>query len=205
MGLHVTSVAEIAQKTQGIHGIDYFVYFLNYYQISDDVVEAFLDEIPALESHFSELGNALLVTSIRNIDFYSDVLSWHNIVGLDAKEVCPCLLICTLPPSEFQGGRPQLVRDDSEQPWIILELKEYCRTAEDLRELLRKVVSAISRGEGLKEFEEKDEFTFRNRPIITGQPKVYGITFDIGAAFQKLKSKIPKRRGSLPANYSDED
>jgi hypothetical protein len=92
MGLHVTSVAEIARKSEGVEGIDYYVYFLNYYQFSDEVVDAFVSEIPALESHFSELGNALLVTSLRNLHFAGDVLSWHNIVGLDADAVCPVLL-----------------------------------------------------------------------------------------------------------------
>ena len=205
MGLHVTSVAEIALKTEGIQGVDYFVYFLNYYQISDDVVDAFIKEIPALEGHFSQLGNAVLVTAIKNTDFYSEVLSWHNIVGLDAEVVCPCLLICTLAPSEFNRDEPQQIRDGGERPWVILELRKCCSTAEDLRELLKNVVSAISRGEGLKEFEEKEVFNYGNRPIITGRPKVYGVTFDFGSAFQKVKRKIVKRKQSLPTRYSDED
>jgi len=205
MGLHVTSVAEIASKTEGLRGVDYFVYFLNYYQISDDVVDAFIQEIPALEGHFSKLGNAVLVTSIRNRDFYSDVLSWHNIVGLDAEKVCPCLLICTLAPSEFNQIETKQKSDDGERPWVILELKKYGNTPEDLRELLKKVVSAISRGKGLTEFEESDVFLYENRPIITGKPKLYGVEFDIGSVFQKVKNKISKRKQSLPAKYSGED
>ena len=204
MGLHITSIAEIAPKTEGLKGINYFVYFLNYYQFSSEVVDAFLKEIPALETHFNGLGNALLVTGVKNHDFYSDILSWHNIVGLEAEKVCPCILICTLPPADFGPSKVDHIQTDGQEPWIILELKDYCQTADELITFLKEVVSAISRNEELAFFEEKENFSYNQTPIFVGRPKLYGMSLNFSAILNKTKKRLTKKRSALPPNYDIE-
>jgi hypothetical protein len=205
MGLHVTSVAEIARKSEGVKGINYYVYFLNYYQFSDEVVEAFVSEIPAMESHFSELGNALLITSLRNFHFAGDVLSWHNIVGLDADAVCPCLLICTMPPSAFidvNGTAKKMAFKKDQVPWFILELGKLCSNATELRALVKKVVEAFSRGATLDEFREAEVFNFRKRPIVHGNPTYMGVSLNLGALKDRVSQAVTSRRAKRP-NYRE--
>jgi hypothetical protein len=197
MGLHVTSIAEIARKSGQVDGIRCWVYFLNYYQFSDEVVQAFISEIPALEAHFSKLGNALLVTSIRNVDFYSDVLSWHNVVGLNPEKVCPCLFICTVPPSEFDGSGRRLSQagtQDGEAPWFILELGKLCTNASELRNLVKRVVEAFAEEMSLEDFREEEVFNFRKRPIIHGSPTYLGVSLNLGSLKDRAEQVIKSRR-----------
>lgn len=203
MGLHVTSVAEIADNLGEKGGLNYFVYFLNYYQFSDELVDTFIDEMPALESHFSELGNVVLVSSIKNCDFYSDVLNWHNVTGFDPEDICPCLLISTTPPNVIQAHVPgdgSLTMTDN-QPWAILEIKKLCNNAKDLRELLKKVVAAIARNEDIEFFAKVDTFLYEDRPIITVKPEIYGVRVDLRALLARGRAVISKRRRPLRANY----
>lgn len=207
MGLHVTSVAEIS-GVKNLPEIKYFVYFLNYYQFSDELVDEFLFQLPSLEAHFSKLGNAVLVSGIRNVDFYSDVLSWHNVVGLNPADICPCLLNCSVPPSAFIQGEPRgkLPAAKGDAPWVILELRKLCSNAQELRDLLKSVVEAFARGVPISEFEEGETFQYRKRPIIHGKPKAYGIELDPGALWERsgrrLLKKLRSRRLSIK-DYED--
>ncbi|OUS04482.1 hypothetical protein A9Q96_16230 [Rhodobacterales bacterium 52_120_T64] len=208
MGLHVTSLAEFTNRSDGIRDISYFVYFLNYYQFSDDIVDKFIAEIPTLERHFSELGNALLITSLRNVDFYSEVLSWHNVVGVDPENFGPSFLICTVPPSAFVEGKVDASfdsADTSEIPWIILPLQKFCDNAKDLNQLLKVVVGAMSQNKPLAGFEPDEIFRYMNRPIVSGKPKYLGMEFDLQSLWRTIKKIKLVSKPQLPAIYSDED
>lgn len=184
MGLHVTSLAQIASSAPHLQGIDYFVYILDYYNIGLEVMDTLVAELPNLERHFAELGNAVVVSSVRNIDFANEVLSWHNCFGKDASEICPALLICNLPPQYFlQNEREE--RDET--PWILLQLGELCSTAEDLKKLLQHVVRDIAQGKPLADFEAVGVLDHKNRPIISGKLKYLGVELDHKSLFAKIR------------------
>jgi len=186
MGLHVTSIAQIADKTSNIEGVDYFVYVLNYYQIEDEIITALMSEIPNMQAQFAELGNAVVITGVRNMDFADDVLSWHNVVGLKAEDVCPAILICTLPPHHFLSSEePMAVKDN--QPWILLEIGKLCSSANELKILLQGIVADISKGSPLSNFEASDSVQYGDRPIIRGKLKYLGVELDHKALFKKAK------------------
>lgn len=195
MGLHISSLAQISEVDLGDTSVTYFVYFLNYYQFSDEIVDSFLKELPTLETHFRKLGNAVIITSIQNLDFYSDVISWHNVAGVDPKKFGPCILICDMPPSKFKSKNleyctPSTVGTNT--PWIILPLHEICETASDLSKLLQRIVEAISKNTPLKEFGLDELYLYKKRPVITGKARIGGIEFDFRSAFNKVKSKLKK-------------
>ncbi|WP_346891491.1 hypothetical protein [uncultured Roseibium sp.] len=184
MGLHVTSVAQITSSAPHLQGIDYFVYVLDYYNIGLEVMDALVAELPNLERHFAELGNALIVSSVRNIDFANEVLSWHNCFGKDASEVCPALLICSLPPQYFLDRE----REEQDQaPWILLQLGELCNSTEGLKKLLQQVARDISQGKPLTDFEAVAVLEHQNRPIISGKLKYMGVELDHKALFEKVR------------------
>lgn len=187
MGLHVTSIAKIASSAPHLQGIDYFVYILDYYKIGSEVMHALISELPNLESHFAEIGNAVAVSSVRNIDFANEVLSWHNCFGKDASEVCPAILICSLPPQYFLNDENEVL---DQNPWILLQLGELCRNADELKSLLQKVVRDIAQGKPLADFEVAAPMDHQNRPIFSGKLKYAGVEFDHKALVEKFRRYV---------------
>lgn len=197
MGLHVSSVAQIVNAAPELNAIKYFVYVLDYYRFSDGVMEAVTAELPSLEAHFARLGNAVIVTSVGNMDFASDVLSWHQVVGKDPSQICPAIFISSLPPayfSERRGSEDDYVHYTDEEfdttalvktPWIILELGKLCENKQDVLKILKSVISDISEGNPLSDFEFTGSHEFENRPIVSGKLKYVGVELDIQAAIAK--------------------
>jgi len=199
VGLHVSSVADLGEINTGLEKIKYYLYFLNYYQFSDEVVDAFLAELPELEQHFARLGNAVVITSIENVDFYSETLNWHNICGIDPAEFGPALLICTLPPANFGPDNRVLVDTTEESPWVLLPLKQVCETKDDIISLLKKLVSSIKSGAPIQDFAIDEIYKYKDRPIISGKKLEYrGIEFDLEEAWKKASSRIKKIKGNRP-------
>ncbi len=197
MGLHVSSVVQIANAAPELRNIEYFVYILDYYNFSEGVMEAVTAELPKLEAHFARLGNAVLVASVGNLHFANEVLSWHDVVGRNPKEICPALFICNLPPSYFSEGRSndaEMVSYTDEElnktvslksPWIILELGKLCDNKDDVLAILKSVVSDIADGKALSDFEFTGSHAYESRPIVSGKLRYAGVEFDLRAAIAK--------------------
>ena len=197
MGLHVSSVAQIANAAPELKGIEYFVYILDYYRFSDGLMEGLTAELPVLEEHFNRLGNALLITSIGNVDFFGDVLSWHQVVGMNPEDTCPAIFISTLPPSYFQDNREavsdnvQYTDEDFELtgsikcPWIILKLGDLCESKEDVIKVLKSIISDISNNKPIRDFEYTGTHSYQDRPIISGKLKLYGVELDHNALISR--------------------
>lgn len=170
------------------------MYILDYYQFSDGVMDEITSELPSLEAHFARLGNAVLVTSVGNIDFADDVMSWHQVVGRDPSEICPAIFISSLPPAYFSERRPaendRVEFTDNEfgtsasiqSPWIILELGKLCESKNDVLKLLKSIISDISLNKPLSDFEYTGSHEFENRPIVSGKLKYAGVQLDLQAA-----------------------
>lgn len=195
MGLHVTSVAQIASKAPHLQGIKYFVYVLDYYNLGGEIMDALIAEIPNLESHFANLDNAVAISSVKNIDFANEVLSWHNCLGKDASEVCPAILICTLPPHYFlDGGSTQ--DTDEETPWLLLQLGELCSDVDALKKLLRNIVQDIARGAPLSDFEAGRNFEHEERTIVSGKLKYLGVELDHKELFKKIGARLVRSQNA---------
>ncbi|MEX0970097.1 MAG: hypothetical protein WD046_06600 [Paracoccaceae bacterium] len=190
MGLHVTSVAQITSSAPHLQGINYFVYILDYYNIGNAVMDALIEELPNLERHFARLGNAVVVSSVRNIDFANDVLSWHNCFGKDASEICPAILICSLPPQYFLEREREEI---DQNPWILLQLGELCSSADELKKLLQQVTRDITQGKPLADFEAAAIMDHQNRPIISGKLKYMGVELDHKFLFEKVRSTFKRK------------
>lgn len=100
--------------------------------------------------------------------------SWHNVVGLDAADVCPAILICTLPPHYFLpelrgNARSDTKQNDEGEPWILLELGKLCESTNDLKKLLQTIVAEISKGAPLSNFEASELLQYKDQPIIHGK------------------------------------
>lgn len=175
MGIHLSSLAQINSIVPGFTGTHYFVYLINYYNIEDDVLCKLLASVPEMNANFSKLGNVVPVTSVKNIDFANRELSWDNCFGTDAAEVCPAVLICTLPPLYFipslltkAEGRENGIEADV--PWVLLSLKDRGRNIDDLTKIIHQIVEEFATGADISSFYKiRILHTVDNRPVINAE------------------------------------
>lgn len=175
MGIHLSSIAQINSTSQEFSGIKYFVYLINYYNIDESVIEELLDAVPQMNEKFSKLGNVVSVSSVKNIDFSNDAISWDNCFGLDAGEVCPAILVCTLPPNYFilqaLSGNVRIIDEpDADVPWILLGLGRRGRDIEDLKSIIQRIIEEASTGSDISRFDKKRILqTIDGRPVVNGE------------------------------------
>ena len=131
------------------------------------------------------------MTSVRNRDFSSDVLSWHNICGLKPEEFGPAFLITTLPPSYFLEQNIKRSEEDT-APWVLLPLR-HCKDAGDLRNLLKRLVLNVRENRPLADFETDRIYEFQDRPILTGKAKVGGVELDLNQIMRRAKKGMALR------------
>jgi hypothetical protein len=192
MGIHLSSIAQINSIVPGLTGIRYFVYLINYYNIDDTVIDELLASVPAMDAKFSKLGNIVSVSSVRNLDFANEAISWQNCFGLEADQVCPAILICTLPPIYFI---PRLLtkgadgEDEAEQdvPWILLSLKDRGRNIGELMQIIERIVEEAAMGTDISSFDPKRILrTIDNRPVINAEAAAAGSSLPREDIFKRL-------------------
>ncbi len=172
MGIHLSSIAQINAIDPKLNRIRYFVYLINYYNIDDAVIEELLASVPTMNAEFSKFGNTVSVSTIKNLDFANDSLSWDNCFGVDAGEVCPAILICTLPPFYFLPGlltpgtsRKEGVEQDV--PWVLLSLKDRGKNIEELRQIIQMIVKEFAMGSDISQFNLiRILHTIDRRPVL---------------------------------------
>ncbi|WP_260923222.1 hypothetical protein [Novosphingobium sp. 9] len=193
MGLHLTSIAQINAVQPQLAGVRYFVYIINYYDIEEDVIDELVSSVPKMNAKFSQSGNVVSISALKNLHFGNEALSWDNCFGPEADETCPAILICTLPPFYFI---PKLLaQSDSGQdsaatdvPWILLSLKDRGKDINDLREIIEKVVKEVAAGEDISSFEAvKLLHTIDNRPVINAEIGATGDRLSEANIFRRLE------------------
>jgi len=192
MGIHLSSIAQINSIAPGLSGVRYFIYLINYYDIDDAVINEFLALMPAMGIEFSKLGNTVSVSSIKNLDFANEALSWHNCFGLEADQVCPAILVCTLPPLYFI---PWLLTNDADGekvpeqdvPWVLLSLKGRGRNIADLMQIIQRIVEEIAMGTDISGFDQARILrTIDNRPVINAEASEAGSSLPREDIFKRL-------------------
>ena len=154
-------------------------------------MDALITEIPSLETHLADLNNAFAISLVKNVDFANEVLFWHNCLGKDASELCPEILICTLPPQYFLD-KGCLLNANDEKPWLHLQLGELCADAADLKTLLKKIVQGIARGAPLSDFEAGCSMEHEKQTVTMGTLKDLGVEFDNKELCKKIRSAFGK-------------
>ena len=192
MGIHLSSIAQINSIEPALSGIRYFVYLINYYDIDDTVIDQLLTLVPGMNAEFSKLGNALSVSSVRNLDFANEALSWQNCFGVEADEVCPAILICTLPPLYFLSrlltNRPDDgAGSDQDVPWILLSLKNRGRNINDLKQIIQRIVEEAAMGADISNFDQTRILrTIDGRPVIGAEASETGRSLTHKDVFRRL-------------------
>ena len=125
--------------------------------------------------------------------------------GLPADDLLPAIMITDCEPaslaqaSEF-GPRRQHRGGTANYPerFIILPLRELCKTASDVALLLEKITQDLESGTALQDFEVArlvDETEGGAAEMLSLQPNIAGVGVDLKMAFEWGKAELQKRFG----------
>lgn len=186
MGLYVHSLGEIPAGAERA----YYVYLLDYgwEESLGNAVRANLPRMADLASR----SNAVIVHGPHGVHFEDEVLSWHHVNGQDAKNILPAILITTRHPSTFRGSfdMPRS-KKESKDALLVIPLRQICKSAEDVVELIQHVFEDIKEKKPLSRFRAAK----RMRRGVAGalvdavilQPKIGGVGFDLKKLFTEIK------------------
>lgn len=191
MGLCVSTMRELPTGDRSL-----YIYLLDYGWPTGPYERIFRDNFGALSRRASDTGS-VVVMSDRGVDFANEVLSWHSILGFDAAELLPAILITRTHPKYFESERA-LPNDAHEQfrDLALIPLKRACTTPDDFLQVVSSVFVDLESGLTLKNFRvvEFDTLTEKRAPEAAGllkrvgravilQPNVAGLGVDLKKLF----------------------
>ena len=144
---------------------------------------------------FASENDAVAIQGIPESHFYSELMSWKAVNGIEPKELLPALMITTIHPKYF------LDRDDKqfiggeipEDKLVFIEIANVCKTPQDVVKLIEKVFQDIKDHKEIKDFKVKRELKggigkILNDTIIL-EPNIAGFGVNINNLFKFLNQK----------------
>jgi len=189
MGLHIHSLDNIPNEVDR----DYFVYLLDYGWDGDSLSEA-LNKNYGKMANLAAQNRAVVIKGTSN-HFSDDVFSWHSINGLRGEFVLPAILITNTVPSNFKNTavdvkeNKELYQENGDTKLILIPLKKFCKSADEVISMINQIFENISKGEDLSNFDIlrriKSSRKSRMFDAIILEPNFYGIGVNLKKLFQK--------------------
>ena len=107
MGLKIHSLAEIPDSVSK----NYYLYILDYYNWDEPIGNTLRENFDKI-AEFSANNNSIVIQGIAGSHFYSDLMSWESINGIDPLELLPALMITTLHPKYFINGNNKQLKGE---------------------------------------------------------------------------------------------
>ena len=183
MGLKIHSIGEIPNNVER----GYYIYILNYYNWNEplgEVLSANFDKMANLASR----NDAVVIQGVEGSEFYSDVLSWEGINGMNPEDVLPAIMITTLHPSYFVQNANSIQKGHNypKDKLVLIKLAETCPSPQDVVKLINKIFTDIKNKKELKDFEIiKEQKKGKEEALVDSlllQPNFFGL----GVNFNKI-------------------
>lgn len=192
MGLYVSHLKNLPYGERSL-----YVYLLDYGWPEGPYEKIFRDNFQTMAKRASET-DAIVIASHRGVHFANEVLSWHNVNGMDADTILPAILITKTHPNYFAEST-----DDSESAGgglgdiVLIPLKSACNSPDDFLKLIESVFTDLEKGLELSTFrisqhqlETGNELGFRWKSIKSRlsksfilEPKFAGVGVDLRKLF----------------------
>jgi hypothetical protein len=189
MGLVVRNLDDLPDTSDR----EYFIYLLDY-GWNEPLDQALKDNFDKIATSVSGHKGVVIRRSVEGVHFNDDVLSWHNINGLDAdrEELLPAILITNRHPRIFKE-LAEKNKTDKNISLVIIPLKKFCKTTSDVVNALVKITNDIKDRKDLKDFRVAKEM----KPGV-GNALVKGVILEpnfmgIGFSFNKLIDALKNR------------
>lgn len=192
MGLKINTLAEIPENVSR----SYYLYILDYYNWDEPIGNTLRSSFDKI-AEFAVKNDSVVIQGISESHFYSELMSWESINGIDPKDLLPALLITTIHPKYFLDRDNKDTRGEKipEDKLIFLEIGKICRTPHDVIKLLEKIFKDIKEKKEIKNFQVKKELKpntgkILNETIIL-EPNIGGIGINLNSLFRFLsKGKV---------------
>lgn len=203
MGLKVHSLGELPPDVER----GYYLYLLDY-GWKEPIAKSLWQNRGKI-AELASKNNAVVISGFDGCEFSNEVLSWHNVNGVDGDDVLPAILITSCNPHKFASLNkfPKHLHSSSKgskfsDRLVLVSLKDFCQRDTDVISLLQKIFSDISSNKKLTDFVVYQEIQADGRRTLVDamilQPNFAGIGVDIKVIASFLKSGFSKMRGKIP-------
>lgn len=190
MGLKISTIAELPENVER----KYYLYILDYYNWDEPISKTLRENFDRIAKFASE-NDAVAIQGIPESHFYSELMSWKAVNGIDPKDLLPALMITTIHPKYFlEGNDKQSIGGKiPEDKLVFIEISNVCKTPQDVVKLIEKAFQDIKDQKEIKDFKVKRELKggvgkILNDSIIL-EPNIAGIGVNINNIFKFLQNK----------------
>ena len=188
MGLKINTLAEIPENVSK----SYYLYILDYYNWDEPIGNTLRNSFDKI-AEFAAKNDSVVIQGISESHFYSELMSWESINGIDPKDLLPALLITTIHPQYFLNGNDKQIKGEKipEDNLIFLEIGKICKSPQDVIKLIEKIFKDIQERKDIKNFQVKKELKagigkVLNDAIIL-EPNFMGVGVNFNKIFNFLK------------------
>lgn len=188
MGLKISTLAAIPENVTR----SYYLYILDFYNWDEPIGNALRNNFDKI-AEFASKNDAVVIQGIQESHFYSELMSWESINGIDPKKLLPALMITTIHPKYFLDGNDKEIRGGKipSDKLIFLKLTDICKTPTEVIQILEKVFQDISEKKELKDFQISKELKGGTGKILNDtlilEPNIAGIGVNINKLFNFFK------------------
>jgi len=190
MGLKIHTLAEIPDSISK----SYYIYILDYYNWDEPIGNTLRNSFDKL-AEFASKNDSVVIQGISESHFYSELMSWKSINGIDPKDLLPALMITTIHPKYFESGHNIELQDEEipDDKIVFLEIGKICKIPQDVIKLIEKVFKDIRDKKEIRNFKVKKELKsgvgkILNDTIIL-EPNIAGFGVNINNLFRFLSKK----------------
>lgn len=190
MGLKIHSIAEIPENVSR----SYYLYILDYYNWDEPIGNTLRNSFDKI-AEFASKNDAVVIQSVGESHFYSELMSWESINGIDPKDLLPALMITTIHPKYFIERNNKEIRNEllPKDNLIFIEISKVCKTPQDVIKLLQKIFKDIQEKREIKDFKIKKELKSGVGKILNDtlilEPNIAGVGININNIFKFLSGR----------------
>lgn len=176
MGLMIHSLGEVPANAER----DYYLYLLDY-GWKEPIGDALRGNFENMADRASKTNSVVFKGTVGQ-HFCDEVLSWHNVNGLNGERILPAILITTRNPNEFRNAEIE-PNVSGKHKLLLIPVADICKNATDVIKLIEKIFNDIEKKKMLGDFEIAQELEAgRGKSIVDAlilQPNFSGLGIDV--------------------------
>ena len=188
MGLKISTLAAIPENVER----SYYLYILDFYNWDEPISKTLRDNFDKI-AQFASQNDSVVIQGIKESHFYSELLSFESINGIDPSDLLPALMITTIHPKYFLNNDGKVLKGEPipKDKIVFIKIAEVCKSPSDVIRLIEKIFRDIKDKKEIRDFQVKKELKggigrILNDTIIL-EPNFAGIGININQIFRYFK------------------
>lgn len=188
MGLKISTLAAIPENVTR----SYYLYILDYYNWDEPIGNTLRDNFDKI-AEFAAKNDSVVIQGIKESHFYSELMSFESVNGIDPKDLLPALMITTIHPKYFLDRNEKQVKGEPipDDKLIFIKIGDICKTPFDVIRILEKIFNDIKEKKEIKDFKINKELKGKVGKILNDmiilEPNIAGLGVNINQLFRFLK------------------